>query len=207
PYVLPRSRRGDQPLEHPRLGDRTLLERDDEVAGLDPRRLGWGSVHHVDDEDPEALAHAVTGRDLVHLLLGQIADAYAEPRPLGRVDRRRRHGERQNHHGQHPDERGGPRPHSRPRRSSFTSWSSTAPRRSRRRVTSSVSKSSWRSAASGTTAAAIRSAMTPGAWPAASAVSSRSGGRASASSRRPHASRMRASAAETSVVGATSSSF
>ena len=72
--------------------------------------------------------------------------------------------------------------------------------------TSSVSRSSWRSAASGTTAAAIRSAITPGACPSASAVSSRSGGRSSACSRRRHASRMRASAADTSAVGATSSS-
>ncbi len=62
---------------------------------LSPAACGRSSLHHVHDEHAESLADPVARRDLVHLLLGQVPDADAQPRPLGRVDRRRRGGEDQ----------------------------------------------------------------------------------------------------------------
>src|SRR5437773_2484299 len=71
----------DLTLQLARLGDGPPVERHDDVAALEAAARGRRAVHDVDDHDAEALADAVFRRELVHLLLGQIADPYAQPRP------------------------------------------------------------------------------------------------------------------------------
>src|SRR5205085_9918927 len=139
----------DLALELTRLGDRPPVERHDDVAALESAARGRRAVHDVDDHDAEALADAVFRRELVHLLLGQIADPYAEPRPRTRLgDAAGR---------QQPQRESGDRAsHGRPPLSSRTSISIASATRAMRVSTSSVSSSAWRSDASGSTAAATR---------------------------------------------------
>src|SRR3989441_98453 len=201
-----RRRRGDEPLEHPRLGDGSLAERDHDVAALEARARSGRSLDDLDDHDAEPFADPVARRDLLHLLLREVPDPDAEPRPLSHVRRRRRRQREGEHPGRERERGAGARDHSRPPSSSLTRSSSAPDKRSSRLVTASVSSSSWRSAASGRTAAAIRSAIAPGGWPSASAVPRRSAGRSSALSNRPHAPRIRSSMGTTSPTGGTSSS-
>src|SRR2546425_6520571 len=79
-------RGGDQPLEHARLRDGPLAEGHDDVAGAQARARGRRAFEHLDDHHAEALAHAVMAGDLLHLLLGEITDAHAQPGERVRVD-------------------------------------------------------------------------------------------------------------------------
>src|SRR5947207_2474173 len=62
-------RRGDDPLEHARLGHGPRTERDDDVAVLQTRARRRPPFDDLDDQDAEPLANPVAGLDLLHLLL------------------------------------------------------------------------------------------------------------------------------------------
>src|SRR2546430_873679 len=151
-----RRRRGDEPLEHPRLGDGPFAKRDHDVAALEASVRSGRSLDDLDDHDAEPFADPVARRDLLHLLLREVPDPDAEPRPLSHVRRRRRRQREGEHPGGERERGAGARDHSRPPSSSLTRSSSAPDKRSSRLVTASVSSSSSRSAASGRTAAAIR---------------------------------------------------
>ena len=72
-------RRGDDPLEHARLGHGPRTERDDDVAVLQTRARSRPPFDDLDDQDAEPLANPVAGRDLLHLLLREVADPHTEP--------------------------------------------------------------------------------------------------------------------------------
>ena len=93
PLVVPQHGQGDRlsdarrrhvALQGARVHDGAVLEGDHQIPVLEPGRVGGRFLHDVHDESAEPLAEPVLLRDLVHLLLREIADAHAEPPPACR---------------------------------------------------------------------------------------------------------------------------
>ena len=131
-----RAHRHHEPLQRASVHDRTVADRDDDVTVLHPGLRGGRPLDHLDDHHAEPLADPVLLRELVHLLLGQIANAHAEP---GVRPRFREPGRDRDEHRRQNDRADR---HSRPPRSSVTSASRPLATRPSRSPTSSVSRSS-----------------------------------------------------------------
>ena len=197
--------RGDQPLEQARLGHRPLLEGDDDVAVLHPGPGGRRVLHDLDDDDAEALADPVARRR-----------ARPSPARTGPGSARRATPTAARRPPPPPRSEEQPATSSASGRERSLAAALQLARRAPQRVADAVEArvdvraspaGSWRRSASGRTAAATRSATTPGApGPSASAVSSRSAGRSSASQQRATGGADAARARAHVAGGSTSSS-